>query len=112
MNKIKGSLIAKIVAWLILVVSTCTFLFSVIAMFWMEDNGFFTEKYDDIRKQMQNSVSEQYSGLVMSNYQNEESDKTKEYFADKSFRYGIIEDKNLDNKILPVHIWNVILQKQ
>ena len=102
MNKIKGSLIAKIVAWLILVVSTCTFLFSVIAMFWMEDNGFFTEKYDDIRKQMQNSVSEQYSGLVMSNYQNEESDKTKEYFADKSFRYGIIEDKNLDNKKLNI----------
>ena len=90
MNKIKGSFIAKIVAWVILVVSTCMLILSVVGMFWMESNGFFSEKYDDIRKNMHEDVSGQYSAIVMMNYQNGESDKTKEYFADKSFRYGII----------------------
>lgn len=106
MNKIKGSFIAKMIAWVILVVSTCMLLFSVVGMFWMESNGFFSEKYDDIRKNMHEDVSGQYSAIVMMNYQNGESDKTKEYFADKSFRYGIIEDKNWDDKKLnSAHIY-------
>lgn len=100
MNKIKGSFIAKIVAWVILVVSTCMLILSVVGMFWMESNGFFSEKYDDIRRNMHEDVSWQYSAIVMKNYQNGENDKTKEYFADKSFRYGIIEDKNWDDKKL------------
>ena len=94
MNKIKGSFIAKIVAWVILAVSTCMLILSVVGMFWMEGNGFFSEKYDDIRKDMHEDVSEQYSALVMSNYQNGKSDATKEFFEDKSFRYEIIEDNN------------------
>ena len=94
MNKIKGSFIAKIVAWVILVVSTCMLILSVVGMFWMESNGFFSEKYDDIRKNMHEGVSEQYSALVISNYHNGKSDATKEFFADKSFRYEIIEDNN------------------
>ena len=60
----------------------------------MEGNGFFSEKYDDIRKNMHEGVSEQYSALVISNYHNGKSDATKEFFADKSFRYEIIEDNN------------------
>lgn len=106
MNKIKGSFIVKMIAWVVLVVSTCMFLFSVVGIFWMESNGFFSEKYDDIRKNMHEDVSGQYSAIVMMNYQNGESDKTKEYFADKSFRYGIIEDKNWDDKKLnSAHIY-------
>ena len=106
MNKIKGSFIVKMIAWVVLVVSTCMFLFSVVGIFWMESNGFFSEKYDDIRKNMHEDVSGQYSSIVMMNYQNGESDKTKEYFADKSFRYGIIEDKNWDDKKLnSAHIY-------
>lgn len=97
MNKIKGSFIAKMVAWVILVVSTCMLMLSVVGMFWMEGNGFFSEKYDDIRKNMHEDVSEQYSALVMSNYQNGKSDATKEFFADKSFRYEIIEDNKEKN---------------
>lgn len=97
MNKIKGSFIAKMVAWVILVVSTCMLILSVVGMFWMEGNGFFSEKYDDIRKNMHEDVSEQYSALVMSNYQNGKSDATKEFFADKSFRYEIIEDNKEKN---------------
>lgn len=97
MNKIKGSFIAKIVAWVILVVSTCMLILSVVGMFWMEGHGFFSEKYDDIRKNMHEDVSEQYSALVMTNYQNGKSDATKEFFADKSFRYEIIEDNKEKN---------------
>ena len=52
MNKINGSFIVKMIAWVVLVVSTCMFLFSVVGIFWMESNGFFSEKYDDIRKNM------------------------------------------------------------
>ena len=78
MNKIKGSFIAKIVAWVILVVSTCMLILSVVGMFWMESNGFFSEKYDDIRRNMHEDVSWQYSAIVMKNYQNGENDKTKE----------------------------------
>ncbi len=97
MNRIKGSFIAKIVAWVILVVSTCMLILSVVGMFWMEGNGFFSEKYDDIRKNMHEDVSEQYSALVITNYQNGKSDATKEFFADKSFRYEIIEDNKEKN---------------
>ena len=70
MNKIKGSFIVKMIAWVVLVVSTCMFLFSVVGIFWMESNGFFSEKYDDIRKNMHEDVSGQYSAIVMMNYQN------------------------------------------
>ena len=98
MNRIKGSFIAKIVAWVILVISTCMLILSVVGMFWMESNGFFSEKYDDIRKNiMHKDVSEQYSALVMTNYQNGKSDATKDFFADKSFRYEIIEDNKEKN---------------
>lgn len=97
MNRIKGSFIAKIVAWVILVVSTCMLILSVVGMFWMEGNGFFSEKYDDIRKNMHEDVSEQYSALVITNYQNGKSNATKEFFADKSFRYEIIEDNKEKN---------------
>ncbi len=107
MNKIKGSFIVKMIAW---VVPGSQYMYVSVQCRWDILDGkqwlFSVKKYDDIRKNMHEDVSGQYSSIVMMNYQNGESDKTKEYFADKSFRYGIIEDKNWDDKKLnSAHIY-------
>lgn len=96
MNKIKGSIIAKVIAWALLIASGIAFIFCCVAAGVMEGEGIFTQNYEEVREQEFDNVVSEYSLLVLSNLQDGKSEKTKDYFANKSFRYGVIKAESLD----------------
>ena len=46
MNKVKGSCIAKIIAWVLLLASGVTFIVSTVLLGLMEDQNVFTKEYE------------------------------------------------------------------
>lgn len=96
MKQIKGSIIGKIIAWIVLLCSFSTFVMSAAAIVWMEDNGVFTNDYEKVRQQQLVHVSDVYSAYAIINYMDGSGDSVnKNFFSQKSFRYGIIEADSL-----------------
>lgn len=96
MNRIKGSIIAKIMAWLILMVSGVVCVGSCIAMFVMEDFGVFEQTKEKALESEFAEVSDSYATRVLAYYRDGLQSENESYFADKAFRYGIIEAESLD----------------
>lgn len=96
MNKVKGSCIAKIIAWVLLLASGVTFIVSTVLLGLMEDQNVFTKEYEQACQEKFEEICYDYSVKVLSDMQNGQEEETKQYFADKAFRYGVIETDNLD----------------
>lgn len=97
MNRIRGSVIAKIIAWLLLVVSTVACVGSGIAMMIMEDYDIFRQTKEETLKEELTDVSYNYAVRALDNYRNGYYENNEKYFdKDRAFCYGIIEAKSLD----------------
>ena len=95
MNRIKGSVMAKIVAWLLLLLSGSFFVGSCFMIGVMEDCGIFHMSKEIVLEKERTDINERYSMIALAKLQ-EGEDAGKKYFSNKAFRYGIIETKNLD----------------
>lgn len=96
MNRIKGSVMAKIIVWLLLVLSAVFFVGSCIAIVIMEDYGVFRQTKEEALESELSDVSYSYSTRALANYRDGFPEENDKYFADKAFRYGIIEAESLD----------------
>lgn len=97
MNRMKGSVIAKIIAWLILVVSAVVCVGSGIAMIVMEDYGVFRQTKEETLEDELADVSYNYAVRALDNYRNGFYESNEKYFdEDRAFCYGIIAAEGLD----------------
>lgn len=96
MNRIKGSVIAKIIAWLVMVSSGVTFLGSCIAVCILENYGAFQKTKEEVLERQLEEMSGRYSVIALDHYKNEQKEENEQYFSQRAFRYGIIEADSLD----------------
>lgn len=97
MNSIKGSAIAKVIAWILLVVCAVTCVGSSIAMMIMEDYGVFQHTKEEALEEKLADISRNYALRALDNYRNGFLEDNEKYFdEERAFRYGIIETESLD----------------
>lgn len=96
MNRIKGSVIAKLAAWAILLVSGVCFIGSCILVAVMEDYQIFEMSQEEVLEREFAEVNDCYSAAAIKNAHRGSKEDNEKYFANKAFRYGIIESESLE----------------
>ena len=89
MSKVRTSLFAKFLAWILIAVSGMGFIASGLAVVFMADAGFYEKSFSEIREEQYAKYSDRYSALALNYLVNGHS--AIEYFSDKNFRYGIVQ---------------------
>lgn len=87
--RIRTSILAKMLAWILIAVSGMGFVGSGLLAAGMASEGFYERTYESLRKENFSTYSDRYSARVL-DYLNAEEDTNQEYFADKNFKYGVI----------------------
>ena len=90
MSKIRTSVLAKFLAWILIAVSGMCFLGSGLAILGMQQMGFYSYSLDEIREEQYARYSDRYSAGVLDYLVNDKG-PSQEYFEDKNFKYGIIQ---------------------
>ena len=92
MKKLKSSVIAKIIAWILLACSAIGVVLTVTAAVYFEDNAYYNITLDQAKKNTFEGLCNRYSAMAVGQMDQEGVNET--YFADKNFKYGIIKAKN------------------
>lgn len=93
MTGMKGSVGAKITAWMVLMVCTAIFFGSILGAYCFFEMGIYDTGRRDMEKSVFEGISSRYSLRALANM---ESGKNGEYFKDKLFQYGIIRGGSLE----------------
>ena len=88
--KIRTSILAKGLAWILIAISGLGLVGSGLAAIGMEESGFYSKTYKEIRDERFEKFHDRYSARVL-NYLGEKQNNNQAYFADKNFKYGVIE---------------------
>lgn len=88
MEQLKQSFAVKLIAWIMAVVCGIVFAASVCGAYLISEYGFYTKTLNECREEKFEQISGIYSALALKNLQTENN---KTYFADKNFKYGIIQ---------------------
>ncbi len=88
--KIRTSILAKGLAWILIAVSGMGLLASVFLAIGMEQSGFYSSTYEEIRDERFEKYHDRYSARVL-DYLGEKENTNQAYFANKNFKYGVIE---------------------
>lgn len=96
MKRIKGSYIAKIIAWVLLLGGGLIFVENCVALSAMEEYGVFREEKEAVMERKISEINDRYSVKAIQNYRNGMTEENKKYFEKKAFRYGIIEAKTAE----------------
>lgn len=94
--KIRTSIIAKGLAWILIAISGMGLVGSGLLAIGMEQSEFYDRTYEEIREERFETFHDRYSARVL-NYLGAEKDSNQEYFADKNFKYGVIEADFLED---------------
>lgn len=89
MSKVRTSIFAKILAWILIAISGMGFIGSGLAVIFMADAGFYRKPFHEIRKNLYEVYNDRYSALALE-YLVKGYDG-KEYFSNKNFKYGIVQ---------------------
>lgn len=92
MKNIKSSVIAKFVAWILLIVSAVFLIGSVVGAAAFESMELYDRTYEQSKADAFEALSDRYSAMVLGQMNTDGANE--EYFADKNFKYGIIEAEN------------------
>lgn len=92
MYKIRGSMLAKTIAWVFIVISVIGCAVSGVSILWMESNGVFQKTYETAKKDLFQDISERYMMYATSQY-HQGSSENEQIFSPQhtAFRYGIIK---------------------
>ncbi len=93
MKKIKSSVIAKLIAWILLAGSAVCVGLSAAAAVVFEANNYYSITLAEAKENAFEQISDRYSAMVLG--QMEEDGVNEKYFADKNFKYGIIQADNI-----------------
>lgn len=93
MNRIRGSLTAKIIAWILFFSGIAGTLFFGAIMVVGVTEDFFQIPYEEEKERILRNINENYS---LKAFQEKEFAQNASNLAELGFRYGIIENKNQD----------------
>jgi len=88
--KIRTSIIAKGLAWILIAASGMGILASGFMAIGMEQSGFYSRTYEEVRDERFETFHDRYSARVL-DYLGEKENNNQAYFANKNFKYGVIE---------------------
>jgi len=88
--KLRTSITAKILAWILIVVSGLGLVGSGILAVAMEAEGFYDRSYAEIREEQFGTYNDRYSARVLE-YLGAKKNTNQEYFKNRNFKYGVIE---------------------
>lgn len=92
MNKLRGSYIAKLIAWIVCIgCAIGTMAFGFLTIVGIEE-GYFDATREEMMKDAYRSVNAMYS---MEAYQNMKNHRSQKSFDNEGFRYGIFQSENL-----------------
>ena len=89
MSKMRTSLFAKLLAWILIAISGMGFIASGLAVLFMASEGFYERSLSEIREEQYARYSDRYSALALDYLINGKG--ALEYFSDKNFKYGIVQ---------------------
>ena len=89
MSKIRTSILAKFLAWILIAVSGMGFIGSGLAVIFMAEEGFYRKPLSEIREEEYARYSDRYSAMALNYLINGKG--AIEYFSDKNFKYGIVQ---------------------
>ncbi|MGN0352068.1 MAG: sensor histidine kinase [Roseburia sp.] len=97
MKKLKGSMGAKVVAWILAVVSSIIFVLSAVAVIAFEDLGVYRYTKVQTLQSAYENIAGRYAYRVMDHIDDETTSRNENYFFDGSnYQYGIIHVGNQD----------------
>ena len=88
--RIRTSIWAKGLAWILIAISGLGLVGSGLAAIGMEQSGFYNKTYKEIRDEQFETFHDRYSARVL-DYLGAKEEGNREYFANKNFKYGVIE---------------------
>jgi len=88
--RIRTSILAKGLAWILIAVSGMGILASGFMAIGMEQSGFYSSTYEEVRDERFATFHDRYSARVL-DYLGEKENNNQAYFVDKNFQYGVIE---------------------
>ena len=93
MNKWKGSAGAKIAAWVLIVISSFTFMGSAIAAIACEEAGVYNSTQEEAVQSFYKTIAERYAYRAMQYRETEQddADSNANYFEGTNFSYGILK---------------------
>lgn len=92
MKKWKGSLGAKIGAWIGITVSGTVFLGSIVGAYAIQEAGVYDQTEEELRRELFEDVAGKYAIQALADMQNDEISG----FSDGYYRYGIIKAEKID----------------
>lgn len=103
MKKLRGSFLAKAVAWVVLLLSTVTLVASTVGIVACQTAGIYENRKQDVLQKVYKNIAGRYAYRAM-DHRNDSADNksnNENYFKDTNFRYGVIAAsesklKNLD----------------
>lgn len=97
MRKMRESLCAKIIAWVMISISAVVFMGSCMTAVMMAELGVFHQSFENTRKDAIADVCDKYSVRAIYQMLVQDEETNEAYFADKGFHYGIIQAESLDD---------------
>lgn len=93
MNKWKGSTGAKIVAWVLIVISSFTFVGAAIAAIACQEAGVYNNTKEEALQSFYKTIAERYVYRAMQHRdtEQEDTDSNANYFENTNFLYGILK---------------------
>ena len=88
MKNFKYSFASKVIAWILVTISGCILPGSIAGAYYINESGYYEKSPDEIREEKFDDISRRYSAYALINIGNGVNEA---YFADKNFRYGIVE---------------------
>lgn len=88
--RIRTSIWAKGLAWILIAISGLGMVGSGLAVIAMEESGFYSKTYKEVRDERFETFHDRYSARVL-DYLDEKENNNRAYFANKNFKYGVIE---------------------
>lgn len=92
MERVKGSIIAKLIAWIAVIVSSITFLMSVLGMMAGAGLGIYEKREEEILQNTYEEVARVYAYRIMDYLQVAGKNSNEEYFQDrKNVKYVVLK---------------------
>ncbi len=96
MNRIKGSMVAKLLVWFIMIAASAACVGSLVLIVVMAGLGIFEQNREEILTSQYAEMNRSNSARVLEDYRQGNREESDKYFTDDGFCYGIIEAESLD----------------
>ena len=92
MKKLRGSIIARVLAWILISFSAVGLVGGIVAAYAMQESEFYSRSQEDLIEDAYETYFDRYSAMVIGDYVNEDAESA---FESPNFKYGLIQADSL-----------------